>query len=481
MYNIVKLYNNKDYDEIQKYILSKPELFNNKKYIYVRANTEYKLGLYEDSYISFHTLLNYCQLDNHQRILNKNCSFECLEKITENKKVKINYDNEYIDLPNNFGWIIPGILCAMSCPFKKSHIRALEFYNIKYIVSLVQPIVQLTELNEESSDSKENEYVSFNKKILKGIKINRIVFEVPDSGSPTVEQTDKILSLIETCKLTKEGILINCTDGLGRTGTILACYFLKGNKNYPQMSSRDAIERVRTIRPNSVETREQENFVLEYSNILWKRYSDDNINNFKNYPSTYHLPFSQGIGLDDNVGNITKFCFLNNEIVITEKMNGINCCLKEGQVYVRNQYNEPTHENFSLAKKISASLKDKLPESLWLFGENVVTNEKKKLRFYVFGVYDSYSKIWLSWEETKIITAEFGLELVPEIYVGHLSSYRKLKSWTKACYMSNEESGDMSNEELPVVDMKGKEGYVIRITDRFENKDFNNCLAKFCN
>lgn len=257
MCNIVKLYNTKNYKQIQKYILDEPKMFNNKKYIYVRANTEYKLGLYENSYISFHTLLNKHPLNNEQRIINKKCSFNCLEKITENKKIKMNYKNEYITMPPNFGWIIPGILCAMSHPIKKIQIEALEFYNIKYIISLV---------------NKNEKFEIYNDK-----QINHIYFEI--SELPSVEQTDKILSLIKTCKLTKEGILINCSDGLGKTGTILACYFLSGNKNYPQLSSTDAIKKVRTMRPNSIKNNLQEKFIQDYSNILWKRYLDDNEKN----------------------------------------------------------------------------------------------------------------------------------------------------------------------------------------------------------
>ena len=47
---------------------------------------------------------------------------------------------------------------------------------------------------------------------------------------------------------------------LGRTGTVLAAYFVTQG-----MTARAAIERVRQLRPNSVETDEQEEAVAEFA------------------------------------------------------------------------------------------------------------------------------------------------------------------------------------------------------------------------
>ncbi|NXC50647.1 DUS23 phosphatase, partial [Penelope pileata] len=48
--------------------------------------------------------------------------------------------------------------------------------------------------------------------------------------------------------------------GHGRTGTLLACYLVRTR----QLSGADAIREIRRLRPGSIETREQEQAVVEF-------------------------------------------------------------------------------------------------------------------------------------------------------------------------------------------------------------------------
>ena len=52
---------------------------------------------------------------------------------------------------------------------------------------------------------------------------------------------------------------IHCGAGLGRTGTLLACYFVSKG-----MTAKNAVARVRRLRPGSIETAEQERAVEEF-------------------------------------------------------------------------------------------------------------------------------------------------------------------------------------------------------------------------
>jgi atypical dual specificity phosphatase len=55
------------------------------------------------------------------------------------------------------------------------------------------------------------------------------------------------------------GVAIHCAAGLGRTGVVVACFFIDKGLN-----AKNAIARVRRLRPGSIETEEQEEAVDEF-------------------------------------------------------------------------------------------------------------------------------------------------------------------------------------------------------------------------
>jgi atypical dual specificity phosphatase len=69
-----------------------------------------------------------------------------------------------------------------------------------------------------------------------------------------------VLDTIRKANASGMGVAIHCAAGLGRTGTVLAAYFVaKG------LSPREAVDRVRELRPGSVETVEQERAVERFA------------------------------------------------------------------------------------------------------------------------------------------------------------------------------------------------------------------------
>ena len=59
------------------------------------------------------------------------------------------------------------------------------------------------------------------------------------------------------------GVLVHCFAGLGRTGTILACFLVAQG-----MDAAEAIAHVRTRRPGSVEVYSQEFLVYQYARMI---------------------------------------------------------------------------------------------------------------------------------------------------------------------------------------------------------------------
>ncbi len=77
---------------------------------------------------------------------------------------------------------------------------------------------------------------------------------VPDMEAPTLEQ------LLEILRWIREGpTLVHCVGGLGRTGTVVASWLVVERG----MSAREAIERVRSLRPGSVQSYSQHLFLVK--------------------------------------------------------------------------------------------------------------------------------------------------------------------------------------------------------------------------
>jgi len=58
------------------------------------------------------------------------------------------------------------------------------------------------------------------------------------------------------------------------------------------------------------------------------------------YPSTPHLRFSPQVHADDEVNRFDDDIFCGREIVVTEKLDGGNCCLFGGKVFARTHKHE---------------------------------------------------------------------------------------------------------------------------------------------
>ncbi|KAF5351018.1 hypothetical protein D9756_008278 [Leucocoprinus leucothites] len=169
--------------------------------------------------------------------------------------------SKYHKLPRFFRWIIPYQLAVMSTPRNEEDIDALSSPPLG-----IRHVLTLTEETPLPSSWFRNK------------SITNTFLPVPNYNPPSIEQMDVIIQLLDDEK--NIPTLVHCGGGKGRAGTVIACYlaaygFKKPNPclTQPEMSASDAITALRTLRPGSLETAQQEAFVSKWCSTIWKRQS----------------------------------------------------------------------------------------------------------------------------------------------------------------------------------------------------------------
>lgn len=192
----------------------------------------------------------------------------------------------------------------------------------------------------------------------------------------------------------------------------------------------------------------------------------------KKYPRTYHFSFSPEVHSDDKVIDFEyEDKILNSEIVITLKMDGGNCCIKEEGVFARTHAMPTICETFNYIKNVHYYGKlDLLNKNYWYFGENMFAihsiqyNELEDY-FYVFNIYDKENDIWLSWEDVKKEAKRCNFNVVKEIFVGKLNP-KEIKK--------------LLENSLKLTFFGGfAEGFVIRTVDSFTTEEFEQKVCKY--
>jgi len=141
-----------------------------------------------------------------------------------------------------FTWIVKDKVIGMSRP-EPGDLAALKSRGVDHVISLtVQP------LPREHLD----------KHGITGIHI-----PVLDMSVPTPEEIVRFVEQLS--RLVDDGhrVAVHCGAGLGRTGTMLACYLVSRG-----MSAEEAVAEVRRRRPGSIESPSQEQAVRDYESSL---------------------------------------------------------------------------------------------------------------------------------------------------------------------------------------------------------------------
>ncbi len=94
-----------------------------------------------------------------------------------------------------------------------------------------------------------------------GIKHHDLIF--PDGTPPPIDIVDKFLSLVEN---ENGAVAIHCKAGLGRTGSLIACYAMK----HYRFPAADFIAWIRIARPGSI-LGPQQHFLIETEKKMFER------------------------------------------------------------------------------------------------------------------------------------------------------------------------------------------------------------------
>lgn len=194
----------------------------------------------------------------------------------------------------------------------------------------------------------------------------------------------------------------------------------------------------------------------------------------KKYPRTYHFQFSPEIHSDDKIINFKYLGnFLSNEIIITEKLDGGNCCLKQEGVFARTHTMQTSCSSFDYIKNIHYYAKMHLfNHDYWYFGENMYAKhsiEYTKLDdyFYLFSIYDSKRKLFLSFDDVIEEAKRLDFPIVPVLFRGKISSISELQQWMD------------KNIKKQSLFGKQTEGFVTRISKEIPLNEFEYSVAKY--
>jgi hypothetical protein len=134
----------------------------------------------------------------------------------------------------------------------------------------------------------------------------------------------------------------------------------------------------------------------------------------RKYPRTAHLPYSPGATSDDRIARDWQH-LLAHELVVTEKLDGENTCLRGNGVYARSHAAPTRNPWANNAWEIWRRVQTALGE-LEVFGENLYAVHSIEYRelpahFFVFAI--RLAEEWLAWDDVCFYAAALELPVVP--------------------------------------------------------------------
>jgi atypical dual specificity phosphatase len=152
-------------------------------------------------------------------------------------------DTQTVAPLSGFSWVIDDNLAGMPLPGERETLDN----DLQFLVG--QQIRLLISLTETSLDAD----------AVRASGISPLHIPIDDFTAPEQSQIDQFVDELDVRLGHQERIGVHCHGGLGRTGTMLATWFVAEG-----MTADEAIAHIRALRPGSIETEEQEDAVRRF-------------------------------------------------------------------------------------------------------------------------------------------------------------------------------------------------------------------------
>ena len=134
--------------------------------------------------------------------------------------------------PTNFSWLIEEKLAGSGIPTSHDELEWILNQGVKSIVTMTENALPENWIKD----------------------IDYLHVPTPDFTAPDMDKIDTAVDFIHEQISENQSVMVHCAAGMGRAGTILACYLVK----YRNYSAQDAITKVRKERPGSIQSEVQE-------------------------------------------------------------------------------------------------------------------------------------------------------------------------------------------------------------------------------
>lgn len=191
------------------------------------------------------------------------------------------------------------------------------------------------------------------------------------------------------------------------------------------------------------------------------------------YPSTPHWPWSQTVHRDDSYHHDPDF-FVRREVVVTEKLDGGNTALWNGEVYARSTL-QPSHAGWMAMVRKHHAWKtvgqvDDVDYGEDLYGIHSIEYApmREDQTYRLFASRSLIRPDWFrDWASVQRRADELGVPTVPVRYTGQFQSVTEITEWFE------------TNIRLPSALGGPCEGFVIRDAGGFPASEFASRVSKY--